>query len=206
MSEHASSESMWPWEHVLFAYVFYSPYVHLAYRSAPTGWPAAALAVGALFPDLVDKPLAWQFGLVETGWGPAHSVFLAVPVALFVYAVARHRGVGAVGVAFGFGYLLHLPGDVVPASLSRGRLYLAPVLWPRSDPAVDADHGSFLDGVYSLLTEYAVQLLALEVTTGVALQVGTVAVGGLLWLYDGLPGLRLLAVPIRYIAGYLRLS
>ena len=194
---------MWPWEHVLFAYVFYSVSVHLGSRSPPTDLAAAALALGALFPDLVDKPLAWQFGVVETGWGPAHSVFVAAPVAVLVYALAGWRGDRRVGLAFCVGYLLHLPGDVLPASLSRGFLYLPPVLWPVGDPAT-TDHGSLLAGVYGLLTEYAVGLLALEVTPVVALQVGSVVAGGLLWLYDGLPGLWLLPAAFRAVAGRLR--
>lgn len=197
---------MWPWEHVLFAYVFYSVYVHLDHRAAPTDGATAALAFGALFPDLVDKPLAWQFGLFETGWGIAHSVFVAVPVAVLAYAVARRRGVGRAGLAFGFGYLLHLPADVLPSSFSRGRLYLAPVLWPRSDPVVDSDHRSFVDAVTALLAEYAGQLLALEVTAGLALQLGSVVAGGLLWLYDGAPGPRLVGGLLRRLAARLQPS
>lgn len=194
---------MWPWEHVLFAYVFYSACVHLGSRAPPTDRAAAALALGALFPDLVDKPLAWQFGLVETGWGPAHSAFVAAPVVVLVHALARRRGAGRVGLAFGVGYLLHLPGDVLPASLSRSSLYLPPVLWPLGDPAT-TDHGSLPVAVYGLLTEYAVDLLALEVTPVVALQMGSVVAGGLLWLRDRRPEPWFLATVLRAVAGRLR--
>ncbi len=195
---------MWPWEHVLFAYVFYSAFVHLGYRLAPADWPTVGLAVGAFLPDLVDKPVSWQFGLVETGWGPAHSVFVAVPVVVATYAVVRRRGAGRVGVAFGFGYLLHLPADVVPASLSRGRPYLAPVLWPYSSPTVDADPTSFLDGLVGLLAEYAAELVALEPSPTLALQLGSILLGGLLWLYDGRPGLGILVDPLRHVARTVR--
>jgi len=196
---------MWPWEHALFAYIFYSVYVHLVYRSAPTDWSTVTLCVGSLLPDLVDKPLAWQFGLFETGWGVAHSAFVAIPASVMVYALARRRGVGAVGVAFGFGYLLHLAGDVLPSSLSRSQLYLAPILWPVSNPTTGGggDHASFLGAVHSLLTVYAAELLALEVTLIVVLQIGSVVVGGVLWLYDGLPGLGLLSDLLRRVAGRL---
>jgi hypothetical protein len=181
---------MWPWEHVLFAYVFLSLYMHVRHRAPPEHRPTVLLAFGSLFPDLVDKPLAWQYGVFETGWGIAHSVFVATAVSLLGYAVTRRASAGRVGVGFGVGYLLHLVGDVIPASLSRGRLYLDPVLWPFGDPTTDATHESFLGGVETLLFEYATQLLALEITPIVVLQLGSVALGGSLWIYDGCPGLR----------------
>ncbi len=187
---------MWPWEHVLFAYVFYSLYVHARYRHSPWDRPVASLAFASVLPDVIDKPLAWQFALFETGWGVAHSVFVAVPVSALVYAIARRRGHAEIGVAFGVGYLLHLVGDVVPASLSRNALYLHPVLWPFGNPTTRHSHGSFVDGVRTHLVEYAAQLLALDVTPVVALQLGSVVLGVGLWLYDGRPGLGLIIDPI----------
>ncbi len=180
---------MWPWEHVLFAYVFYSIFVHARYRTPPEDWPVVCLVAGSLLPDLVDKPLAWQFGVIDSGYAIAHSVFVAVPVSVAVYAVARRRGVGQTGVAFAFGYLLHLVGDVLPASLSRGEFYPEPMLWPVRPYQPSHDHGSFADGVYSLLSQYLLQLFSLELTPVVALQLGSVVFGVTLWMYDGRPGL-----------------
>jgi hypothetical protein len=188
---------MWPWEHVLFAYVFYSVYVRLHYRFAPDEWPIVALVLGSFFPDVIDKPLAWQFSLFETGWGIAHSVFFVVPFCVAVYATAKTYGDSEIGIAFGFGYVCHLVGDVLPASLSRGRPYLDPILWPLGNPQTSGDHGSFFDGVSSLFLEYAAQLHSLEVTPVFALQLGSIVAGLTLWLYDGRPGLRLLTWPIR---------
>lgn len=188
---------MFPWEHVLFAYVFYSAYVHIRHRSRPADWPVAALAVGSFLPDLVDKPLAWQFSLFDTGWGIAHSVFVAVAVSSAAYAVARRGDVSSVGSAFGVGYLLHLVGDVVPASLSRGRRYAEPVLWPIGNPQTRYEPESFADGVRRPLTEYAGELLALDPTPVLLLQLGTVVLGVGLWLADGRPGLRLVTELLR---------
>lgn len=182
---------MFPWEHVLFAYIFYSAYVHLRYRSRPTDRPVAALLVGSLLPDVIDKPLAWQLSLFDTGWGIAHSVFVAVAVSAGAYAVARRRDVDRVGAAFGVGYLLHLVGDVVPASLSRGRLYAEPVLWPFGNPQTRHDPVSFADGVRTPLSEFAAELLALDPSPVLVLQLGTVVLGVGLWLADGRPGLEL---------------
>lgn len=189
---------MWPWEHVLFAYVFYSLFVHLWYRSSPDEWPVVTLVLASFVPDIVDKPLAWQFGLFETGWALAHSVFVAVPVSLFVYTIARRYDRDREGLAFTFGYLLHLVGDVLPASLSRGQLSLSPILWPVGNPTVAHQHGSFIESVNRLLTNYVAQLLSLDVTPVVALQTGSVLVGFGLWIFDGYPGLRLAMEPVRW--------
>lgn len=204
MTRAASGDSMWPWEHVLFAYVFYAVSVHLAYRTAPADWPTVGLATGALFPDVVDKPLSWQFGLVPTGWGPAHSLFVAVPLVVTVYAVARRRGAPAVGVAFGVGYLLHLPADLIPASLGRGRLYLAPVLWPVSSPTTEHEPASLVAGILARFGEYTADLAALDPTPSLVLQLGTLTVGGLLWLYDGTPGLAAPVGLLRTVARTVR--
>lgn len=182
---------MWPWEHALFAYVCYSLYLRGRYRSRPADWPVVALALGSAFPDLVDKPLAWQFGFFESGYAVAHSVFVAVPASLVLVAVARRYRRERIGIAFATGHLLHLVGDVLPASLSSQTLYLTPVLWPIAPSRVIVDRGSFADGVRSLLTEYVAQLLTLDLTAVIALQIGSVIVGLVLWFADGLPGLML---------------
>jgi len=55
----ALARNMWPWEHLAFAYVLVSGYYRLAWRSRPTDAAAIVIAVGAVLPDLIDKPLAW---------------------------------------------------------------------------------------------------------------------------------------------------
>jgi len=186
---------MWPWEHVLFAYVFYSLYVHLRFRRRPDDWPVTVLAFASVLPDLVDKPLAWQFGLLETGWGVAHSVFVAVPVSALVCAVAWRRGVG-VGHPFALGYLLHLIGDVVPYSLKRGQFQFDPIAWPVR-LASENEYESFVGGVSDNLLVYAADIGGGDLTLTIALQIGSVVSGMLLWLVDGLPGLQLAVVSAR---------
>lgn len=188
---------MWPWEHVLFAYVCYSLYVHGRHRERPGDVAVVVLAFGAVFPDLVDKPLAWQFNLFETGYAVAHSAFVVVPALIVVSVLARRRRARRLGTAFCFGYLLHLVGDVLPASVSRGALDLSPVLWPVSDRIPIDPGGSFTGNTLALLTQYGAQLLTLDLTPAVALQLGSVLVGTVLWLLDGRPGLAVVTVPIR---------
>lgn len=197
---------MWPWEHVLFAYVFYSLFVRLRYRSLPGEIPVAVLAFGSFLPDLVDKPLAWQFGLFETGWAVAHSVFVVIPVTLSVYWISTRHDHTLTGIAFAFGYLLHLLGDVLPASIVNGRVSLYPILWPFRNTPVTQQDGSFLEIVHQFLSTYLTNLLALELTTIVALQMGSVVVGIGLWLADGTPGLRLLNDSIRRLRFWIRVE
>ncbi len=70
-----------------------------AVRARPTprasgGCGRGVLAFGAVLPDLVDKPLAWQFDLFETGYAVAHSAFVVVPALFVVYVLARRRRAG----------------------------------------------------------------------------------------------------------------
>lgn len=72
------------------------------------------LLLGSLFPDLIDKPLAWHLGLLPTGRSLAHSLLFLVPVCLAVYALARHRGKPVWGIAFGIGAISHTLVDAAP--------------------------------------------------------------------------------------------
>ena len=185
---------MWPWEHVLFAYVFYSIYVHLRWQKGPLDAPTVALAVGSVIPDLIDKPLAWQFGVFDSGYALAHSAFVAVPLAAAIYLFADRRGHGSVGAAYGVGHLFHIAGDVLPVSLAHGAFDPTPALWPIAGSPRPADRMtvSFFDGVYTLLSEYVSVLATLEVTPVIALQIGSLIFGLVLWTHDGFPGPRLL--------------
>ena len=181
---------MWPWEHVLFAYVFFSIFHRMWYGTPPPDWPVVALVVGSLLPDVIDKPLAWQFGIFEGGYAVGHSVFVAIPVSLMIYLIARQYGFERIGLGFIFGYLLHLVGDVLPPTIRHGELRLEPILWPFVEQ--EDHHTTFIGGFQENIIEYATYLLALEMTPVLMLQLGSVFVGILLWLVDGMPGGRIL--------------
>ncbi len=181
---------MWPWEHALFAYIFYSLYVRARHRETPDDWPVVALVGGSLFPDLIDKPLAWQFDVFESGYAVAHSVFVAVPIVGLIYVITGRTGHRRSGIAFGIGYLLHLVGDVLPRTVARGELYLDPITWPYGNPRPD-HHESLLTGFIDNLWEYLAHFATLDITPVVALQLGVVFIGTILWIIDGFPGLRL---------------
>jgi len=76
---------MWPWGHAAVGYLAYS----LGYRASDrrlTGAAVIALGVGTQFPDLIDKPLGWTFGVLPGGRTLAHSL-LTVAVVAVVLAI-----------------------------------------------------------------------------------------------------------------------
>jgi len=72
---------MWPWGHLAVGYVAFSVFVRFRLGRQPSGHAALALAVATQLPDLIDKPLAWQFGLLSSGISVAHSILVGVPLA-----------------------------------------------------------------------------------------------------------------------------
>ena len=181
---------MWPWEHVAFGYVVYSLLVHLGYRDSPGESEAVTVAFASVLPDLIDKPLAWQFGVFESGYALGHSILFAGPLSLVAIVLARAYGRTRVGLAFAVGYIFHLVGDVIPIYVSRGVWSVDHLLWPAVVVENPHGHDGFLAGFVHNFEPYLVQLLAGEVTPYIALQfgMGLAAVG--LWLFDGAPGVR----------------
>ena len=181
---------MWPWEHAAVAYLAYSLSVRAATGSAPREWPVLAVVFGSQFPDLLDKPAEWVFGVLPST-GVAHSVFTAIPLTLVLLAVGYRRGWFRVSVGFSLGYLLHLPGDVYYGVLLGEAPAYHKVLWPLVPGNVQSD----ID-LLALLTRffdrYAEFILS---PAGVPYLLGEIAlVGGALvfWLADGRPGLGVL--------------
>jgi len=114
----ANAREMWPWGHLAVAYLLYTVITHRRFGRPPRAVPAIALAFGSQTPDLIDKPLAWNFGILPDGRTLAHSLFvvaLLVPVVLLVADRLEGR---AIGVAFLIGYCSHLLADVPPRVLS----------------------------------------------------------------------------------------
>lgn len=135
---------MWPWGHLAVGYLMYSGDRWLRYREQPRGWPVIALAAGALFPDVVDKPLAYWFTVVPSGRSLAHSLFALVAVYLaFRWAARRYRR-SAWGAAFALGYASHLIADSYVPLLGGRFEELTFLLWPAlPSPEYDATGFSF---------------------------------------------------------------
>ena len=188
---------MWPWEHVLVGYVVFSLFRHATTREPPTEREALLVAFGALLPDLVDKPLAWEFGVFESGYALAHSVLFAVPVALAAVLLSRVLGTGRSGLAFAVGYLLHLVGDVVPVYARTGEVFVDHLLWPVVVVRNVGQPFGLFEGVRRNLTPYVESVLAADPSTYFLLKLLVGGTALALWVLDGAPGPRGLYVGAR---------
>ncbi|ELY82092.1 metal-dependent hydrolase [Natrinema pallidum] len=181
---------MWPWEHAIVAYLSYSLLCHVAVRDSPGGLDAFAVVVASVLPDLIDKPLAWTYGVFDVGYGLGHSIFFAVPVAIVAGTVARAADRPLVGLAFGLGYLSHPFADIMDAFFRQDTFLIEITLWPIA-PAEGRPPGSdVLDVFVTLAGRYANTVLAGDLSTYLWIQLGLAALTALVWLLDGAPVLR----------------
>lgn len=169
---------MWPWGHLAIGYACYSVLVRARSGRGPEGVPALAAVLGTQFPDLVDKPLAWTFGVLPSGRSLAHSLLVATLVLVVVGSYCRRHDRSEVAVAFGVGYLSHLAGDVIGPFLAGRYVFLSFLGWPLLPPPPYGDEGGFLSHFASL--EFSPWLFA---------QFGFAFLVGGLWVIDGAPGL-----------------
>lgn len=181
---------MWPWEHAFVGYLAYSLFSRTYFREPPGEREALLVAFGSVLPDLIDKPLAWEFDVFSSGYALGHSILFAVPLAVAAGLLARARGDARAGLAFGVGYLMHPVGDVVPTYVKGGFWTVDHLLWPVvvvTDPAPPA---GLREGVRRYLSAYLDQLFALEPTPYLLLELAIAGAAIGLWLLDGLPGPR----------------
>ena len=176
---------MWPLGHLVTGYLVYSLGRRAARRPPPSTLTALVVAFGTQFPDLVDKPLAWYFGVLPNGRSLAHSLITATLVCALMIRAADRYDRRELGVAFAVGYLAHLPGDMV-GSIANGSFdSLAFLLWPVLPPVEYATEPTF-----------AAHLMQLELalTPMIALELGIAGLAFLIWLADGTPGTNLIVV------------
>lgn len=169
---------MWPWGHLAVAYLLYSVYRHRYGNRPPRALPVIVLAIGSQFPDLIDKPFAWSFGILPGGRTLTHSVFFAMVLLPTVYLVALRFDRLDVGTAFAIGHVSHLLADIPPTAIltadgSAATFLFWPLLAPPPYESVDGILAGFLR--YSMGPYEWAQL-------GLAL----VALG--VWYRDGMPG------------------
>lgn len=176
---------MYPWGHLGVAYLLYSVYTRGRFRRPPRPEPAVAVVFGSQLADLVDKPLAWWFGILPSGRTLAHSLVFAAGVIAIAYTIGFALGRVETATAFGIAHLSHLVADLPPRlfiGYPHGSEFL---LWPFLSPAtVDYSTRVFeppavVELLMTPLTE-PTTFLAFEATLfGVALG---------LWYLDGTPG------------------
>lgn len=181
---------MFPWEHLVLGYVVFSLWSHLRYREPPDWAGALGAAFGSQLPDLIDKPLAWTWGVTETGYAIGHSIFFAPVVLLVTYAVARRLDRMRAGVAFGLAYLSHLVSDVFyPIAFGRP-IEPRVILWPIASPPTSTIEGGFLTRTIFYVRRFVTEMTAGEITPFIVFQLLLVGGATLLWLYDGAPVVR----------------
>jgi membrane-bound metal-dependent hydrolase YbcI (DUF457 family) len=166
------------WTHVAVGYLLLSVGRRYWRKEPPAALPTLAVAVGTLFPDLIDKPLALATNSIP-GRSLTHSVFVTAIVLVLVWMWAKeHPTRRRVAIAGGLGYASHLGADVVDYFvLDHGTLRF--LLWPVLSPE------SHIQTVLDLL-----QLL--NPTLYVAVQTAITVLAIVLWIRDGKPGMSAL--------------
>lgn len=181
---------MWPWDHAIVGYVAYSLFCHAVFRTSPGGLDAFMVVFASVLPDLIDKPLAWEFAVFDTGYALGHSLFFIVPLSIAVGAITHAVGRPEIGFAVGIGSVLHPLGDLLYSYLSEGVIYFEIVLWPVATLPSGSPSQGFLESFTALFGRYFREILAGDVSMYVRLQLVLAAFAFLLWLYDGAPVLR----------------
>lgn len=176
---------MWPWEHAAIAYIGYRLYCR---NSTPSDGAAVALLFGSLFPDLVDKPLAWYLGVLPGGRSLAHSLLVAVPLSVLVLVAANRLDRSELGTAFAIGYLLHLPADLLSPLLIRGTVEYHFLLWPLLPIEASGSGGPTLTTLVTQFVGFLGTPIGMLYLLGEMVLLGAAV---FLWHRDGYPGLAL---------------
>jgi hypothetical protein len=180
---------MWPWEHLAFGYVLYSLYAHARGRGSPLTVPVLFVLFATQFPDLVDKPLAWGLGVLPSGRSLAHSLLFATPAIALVGVTGVVARAPRVGPGFAIGYLSHLAGDVIYPLLVKGELHAGFLLWPIV-PASDSGSLETFHHVRELLLDFLAFAATSRGAAYLAFDGGLLLGALLLWVHDGMPGVR----------------
>lgn len=153
---------MLPIKHFIVAGIPLVAYTLLRDRQLPTPRVTALIFVGSQLPDLVDKPLAHQFGLLPSGRVGMHSLPIAVPLlALGMYYGWRTARLRLTGV-FAAAHLVHLFGDNYKPLLDSPPTVSSDLIWPLAKPITRpaVPHWAGADGINILLwTVFSIAVL-----------------------------------------------
>ncbi|WP_321162973.1 metal-dependent hydrolase [Halorubrum sp. T3] len=169
-----------PWGHLAIGYLCVSLAVRARYRIPPQGPAVIAVAIGTQLPDLIDKPLAWRFGLIPSGRSLAHSLLFLAALAAIVWALAAQYDRRLEGSAFLGAYLSHVLADMFPAAMAGEWARLGALLWPITPVYEYPDE---MD--YSIIGFF----LELEPAALVSPELGITILAIALWVFDGTPGI-----------------
>lgn len=109
-------------------------YVLVRDRGLPSARLVAIVFVGSLFPDLIDKPLAYELSLIPSGRVFMHSLPFAIPlmaiVGVYGWKTNRLRASGV----FAFAYSSHLAVDNHEEYMEAGSQIPSDLFWPFLSP------------------------------------------------------------------------
>lgn len=183
---------MWPWEHLAFAYLLATGLSWTGWRSPPSDVAAVAVAVGSQLPDLIDKPLAWWFGVVASGRSMAHSLLFVAVLLVVVGVLSRRLGAPRAGALFGIAVLSHLAGDVIYPLVVEGELRLGFLFWPFVTDHHNGEEIHLIAHVLDLFADFVHVLGTPGGTLLLAADLVMFATAVIVWVHDGLPGLDLI--------------
>lgn len=123
---------MFPHEHFIVALILVVMYIFARERKLPSRSLIAITFVGSQYPDLIDKPLALQLGVIPTGRVFMHSLSFAIPVSIAVLAYAWKTDRFQAGIVFVIAYASHLVTDNY-AALVAGEIP-NDLVWPFRPP------------------------------------------------------------------------
>ena len=178
---------MWPWEHLAVGYVLVSLLWRLGGKR-PDLPAALAVAFGTQFPDLVDKPLAWHFDVLDSGLAVGHSLLVLVPLCTLLVVVAYRVGYTHAAVAFTVGYLSHIAGDAVHPMLFGEPFRWTVFFWPLSSGAGEGSV-ELLPRIIELFTKTSSLATGPRGSTYIAFELLLLLTALALWALDGAPGL-----------------
>ncbi|SDK11471.1 LexA-binding, inner membrane-associated putative hydrolase [Halovenus aranensis] len=173
---------MLPWGHLGVGYLCYTLASRQTDRYPSQGAAVLLLAVGTQFPDLVDKPLAWQLGVLPSGRGVAHSFLVALVLSALLILAGRQVRRLPEAIAFAVGYVTHILGDAVPVAIATDWNELSFLSWPVT---------SFYEYPNEIDRSILEYLLTPDRILGNSLDILVFALAAVMWMRDGTPGVRL---------------
>lgn len=123
-----------PVQHVLIAFLPVLAYVLVRDRGLPSLRLVAVVFVGALFPDLIDKPLAYELSLIPSSRVFMHSLPFALPLVVTVCVYAWKTDRTRAGGSFAFAYFSHLFADNYEELLGPEFRIPPDLFWPFLPP------------------------------------------------------------------------
>lgn len=157
---------MEPTNHVLVALLPVVAYSLLRYRRLPSGSIVLTAVFAGLFADIVDKPLAWTFGIIPSGRMLAHSIVISIPLLVVLLVVAYRTDRLPYAVVFTWGHLSHLAGDFYPVLSQGSNYYYYPnMFWPLMSANPDRNPG-FSGHAPTMGTETMIEFTVLALIVG----------------------------------------